>query len=111
MSSLVKNFGLRIARCGFGNAIARFLLIAVCVLITHHSLRITVAAQSATATLSGTVVDQNGAAIPGVAITVLNAGTSLQREVASNDKGDFVVPLLSPGTYQIRARRDGFAQL
>ncbi len=96
------------------SALRSLLSLAFCLLallITHRSSLITVAAQSATATLSGTVVDQNGAVIPGVSITVLNAGTSLQREATSNDQGDFVVPLLPPGTYQIRARRDGFAQL
>ena len=81
------------------------LLLALCALpFAAH-------AQSATATLSGTVVDQNGAAVPGTAITVLNAGTSLQREATTNDGGNFTVPLLSPGTYTVSARRDGFAPL
>ncbi len=93
------------------NSISRLLRIAVPTLFALCALPLAAFSQSATATLSGTVVDQNGAAIPGVAITVLNAGTSLQREVSSNDQGDFVVPVLSPGTYQVRARRDGFAQL
>src|SRR6266542_4471427 len=93
------------------NSMTRLLPLAVLTLLCGFCLLPSASGQSATATLSGTVVDQNGAAIPGVSITVLNAGTSLQREVSSNDQGYFVAPLLSPGTYQVRARRDGFAPL
>ena len=88
-----------------------FLTTAIVVTLSAFCFPSPALGQTATATLSGTVVDQNGAAIPGVMITVLNASTSLQREVNSSEQGGFVVPLLSPGTYQVRARRDGFAPL
>jgi len=93
------------------NLIARLLPVAVVTVLIAFCFLPSAFGQAATATLSGTVVDQNGAAIPGVAITVLNTATSLQREVTSNEQGGFVVPLLSPGTYQVRAGRDGFARL
>src|SRR5690242_1061587 len=67
-----------------------------------------VLAQTATASLSGAVVDQNGAAVPGVAVAVTNAGTSLERNTTSNDSGNFTFPLLPPGTYTLTAKRDGF---
>ena len=67
------------------------------------------AAQSSTATLSGTVTDQNGAVVPGAAITLVNDGTTLQRQATTNDDGDFTVALLPPGTYTLNAQRDGFA--
>src|SRR5262245_31574315 len=88
-----------------------WLTLVVCLLPTAYCLLPTVFAQLATATLSGTVVDQSGAVVPGVAITVLNTGTSLQRQATTNSDGYFTVPLLSPGTYMISARRDGFAPL
>ncbi len=66
-------------------------------------------AQSTSATLSGTISDQNGAAIPGVAVTVTNVATRLKREAVTNDEGYFTAPLLPPATYTIGARRDGFA--
>ncbi|HEY2971893.1 MAG TPA: carboxypeptidase-like regulatory domain-containing protein [Pyrinomonadaceae bacterium] len=65
-------------------------------------------AQSATATLGGTVEDQNGAVVPGVNITVQNTGTSFERQASTNESGSFTIPLLPPGTYTITARRDGF---
>ncbi|HEY2972628.1 MAG TPA: TonB-dependent receptor [Pyrinomonadaceae bacterium] len=84
-------------------ALGSVLLVAVCALpfaVAH--------AQSASANLSGTVEDQNGAVIPGVAITVQNVGTSLKRQATTNESGSFRIPLLPPGTYTVLARRDGF---
>jgi len=78
-----------------------FLLTAYCSLLTVH-------AQTATATVSGTVEDQNGAVVPGVSITIQNRATSLERQATTNDSGQFTIPLLSPGTYTIIARDDGF---
>jgi hypothetical protein len=66
------------------------------------------AAQSATATLSGTVTDQNGAVVPGAKITVVNVGTRLQREATTNGEGYFVVLLLPPSNYKVRVEGQGF---
>jgi hypothetical protein len=77
-------------------------------LITHHSSFITVAAQSSTATLSGTVTDPNGAVVPDVKVTVTDPATRLQRTAMTNDSGQFVVPLLPPSTYDLTLERAGF---
>src|SRR5260370_42568500 len=66
-------------------------------------------AQSSTATLSGTVEDQNGAIVPGAAVTLVNRATGLQRETMTNDQGSFTIPLLQPSTYSVTVRREGFA--
>jgi hypothetical protein len=68
----------------------------------------TVHAQSATATLAGSVLDESGAVVADVQITVINLGTGLERTTTSASRGSFVVPLLPPGTYRLIARRDGF---
>jgi carboxypeptidase family protein len=67
-----------------------------------------VSAQSSSVTLSGSVVDENGAVVPDTEITVLNLATSFRRETVTNDEGYFTVPLLPPGTYSLTAMRDGF---
>lgn len=67
-----------------------------------------IAAQSATATLSGTVVDQNGAVVPGATVTIINNATLLKRDSVTNGEGSFTVPLLQPGNYTVRAQHDGF---
>ena len=66
-------------------------------------------AQSATATLSGTVVDEQSNVVPDVKITLQNDATSRTRDVTSNDSGRFTMPLLPPGTYTLTARGGGFA--
>src|SRR5260370_23279559 len=65
-------------------------------------------AQSATATLSGTVEDTNGAVIPGAGVTVTNTETRLARQTITTSEGYFTVPLLPPGTYIVRAEAQGF---
>jgi len=86
----------------------RALVLIGLLLITHHSSLITVRGQSATATLSGTVVDSNSAVIPDARITLLNNATSLKRQTTTNDDGYFTLPLLPPGTYTLTTQRDGF---
>jgi hypothetical protein len=78
-----------------------FLLSAFCLLPSAF-------AQSATATLSGTVQDEKGASVPGVSITIQNNATSMERQTTTNESGDFSAPLLPPGNYTLIARRDGF---
>lgn len=64
-------------------------------------------AQGATASISGTVVDPAGGAIPGAAITVTNAsGASF--ETVSNAEGAFNVPALMAGAYKVTVSLTGF---
>jgi hypothetical protein len=71
----------------------------------------TARAQSPAATLGGTVLDENGAVVPAVEITVLNLSTAVQRHAVTGGEGAFVVPLLPPGRYTLTAQREGFAAL
>jgi hypothetical protein len=68
-------------------------------------------AQSATASLEGTLTDEAGAVVPAVSITVLNLNTALQRHAMTDVGGYFVIPLLPPGRYAVTARREGFATI
>ncbi len=65
-------------------------------------------AQSATATLRGTVEDANGAVVPGASITLVNKATSIKRQTTTNGEGYFTVPLLPPGTYTLTTQHQGF---
>src|SRR5260370_33230736 len=89
--------------------VARCSLVICVSLLTAHCLLPTAFGQSTTATLSGTVVDQNGAAIPGVSITVENTSVGLKRQATTTGEGYFTIPLLPPGTYSVRAEGQGFA--
>jgi outer membrane receptor protein involved in Fe transport len=66
-------------------------------------------AQTTTATLSGTVTDNKGAVVPDVSIIISSAATGLKRQTTTNSEGVFTVPLLPPGSYLLKAQRDGFA--
>ena len=68
-------------------------------------------ARGSTATLSGTVSDQNGAVIPGASVAVINIEQGFQRTTTTNDEGNFVVSLLPPGTYTVKAEQKGFNPL
>ena len=63
----------------------------------------------ATASITGRVVDQGGAVLPGATITVTNASTGRARESVTNAVGLYSVPALDPGTYDVRAALSGFA--
>ncbi len=58
--------------------------------------------------ITGTVADSTGAVIAGAAVTVTNTGTSVARKVETNETGNFTVPFVPPGNYQIRVEKDGF---
>ena len=66
--------------------------------------------QSTTGNIEGRVVDQNGAAVPGVAVTATNQDTGFGKVVQSDDDGTYVIVLLPPGTYTVEtAAAKGFA--
>ena len=58
--------------------------------------------------ISGHVADPTGAAVPGVAITLTNVGTSGMRSTVTTGAGDYLFPDVPPGIYNIEAQRQGF---
>ncbi|MEK7724101.1 MAG: carboxypeptidase regulatory-like domain-containing protein, partial [Acidobacteriota bacterium] len=70
---------------------------------------INIFAQTSTATLSGSVSDENGAAIVGATVTVLNTETGVKRTVVTNENGGFTIPLLQPSKYQLTVQQNSFA--
>src|SRR5688572_28340403 len=69
------------------------------------------AAQAGTGTISGTVVDEQGAAIPGAIVTVTETATGATRTAASSAEGVFRVAGLSAGRYSVDVNLDGFQPL
>ncbi len=66
------------------------------------------AAQQGTSELRGRAVDQQGAALPGVALVVTNQGNGTFRETVSGGDGAFLLSGMTPGTYEVRAELAGF---
>ncbi|HEX8617038.1 MAG TPA: TonB-dependent receptor [Thermoanaerobaculia bacterium] len=65
-------------------------------------------AQSSTGSISGTILDESGAALPGVTVTVTNAATGATRSAVTNGSGYYQVALLPPGEYAVDAMLEGF---
>jgi hypothetical protein len=55
------------------------------------------------ATVTGTVVDPSGAAIPDATVTILNTGTGLKKTLRSNGAGNFTAAALPFGDYTLTA--------
>ena len=66
-------------------------------------------AQNPRGSLRGTVQDATGARIPSAKIVVRAVDSSLQREAASEDRGEFRLDDLLPGTYHMTVSATGFA--
>jgi outer membrane receptor protein involved in Fe transport len=60
------------------------------------------------AEISGTIIDQQNAVLPGVTVTVTEENTGLSRNTVTSANGDYVVPTLLPGRYTISAELSGF---
>ena len=67
-------------------------------------------AQVNTATISGSVKDPKGAVIPGAGIVATQKSTSMIFNAFSNEKGEFTLPFLPPGTYSITITSPGFSK-
>jgi Carboxypeptidase regulatory-like domain/TonB dependent receptor len=66
------------------------------------------AAQVTTADILGTATDASGAVLPGVKITAENLATQAVHSTVSDANGNFVVPLLPVGRYNVKAEAKGF---
>src|SRR5215510_8064389 len=65
-------------------------------------------AQSDRGAISGTVIDQNGAAVRRAKVTVVNLDSGASREVTTTDDGTFVVPELRAAPYRLTVEAAGF---
>ncbi|HTV02877.1 MAG TPA: TonB-dependent receptor [Luteitalea sp.] len=65
-------------------------------------------AQSGTATLAGTVSDEQKSAVPGATVTATNAATGLSRDTVSGDNGAYQFIALPPGVYNLKVELAGF---
>lgn len=61
-----------------------------------------------TANIVGTVTDATGASVPGAKIRVQNQQTSFLYESVTSPSGDYYIPNLSSGTYQLTVEAAGF---
>src|SRR5579864_5874357 len=68
-------------------------------------------AQNPTATLVGTVTDPTGSAVMAAKVEVRNSGTNEVRKAETDHRGEFTVPYLAPGIYDVSISQTGFRML
>ncbi len=61
-----------------------------------------------TGTISGTVTDPTGAAIPGVTVVALNQDTGIKQTLVTDRKGFYSFTALAVGAYTVTAEESGF---
>jgi hypothetical protein len=72
------------------------------------SVTLSAYAQGATGQLSGTVTDAQGGRVPSASVKVTNRDTAFEREVVTDESGNFAVQLLPPGKYRAEISAQGF---
>jgi outer membrane receptor protein involved in Fe transport len=66
-------------------------------------------AQQTESRITGRIVDQSQAALPGVTVTVTNKATGATRTDVTDGEGNYAVTNLGPGTYEVKIELSGFA--
>lgn len=65
-------------------------------------------AQTSLGTITGTVTDASGAALPNATIVITNQNTGVRRVVTSTALGTYIAPSLVAGLYTVTAEAPGF---
>ncbi len=68
-------------------------------------------AQTTTGQISGTVEDASGAVVAGASVQATNLDTKAMRSVAAGAYGNYVIPLLPAGNYQVVISKPGFQSI
>ena len=79
-----------------------------CVAFLITSLALSAVAQSNRAEITGTVTDQNGAAVRDASVKVTNPATGFSREVRTSGEGNYSAPSLDIGIYTVEVSAQGF---
>lgn len=88
--------------------LTRFVLAA---LLAVGSLAGAANAQALYGSIVGEVTDPQGAALPGVSVTITNTGTRLKLEAVTDDTGSYVFRNLPPGNYDMVLSFKGFKEM
>ena len=64
--------------------------------------------QSTSATITGRITDPTKAVLPGAKVMVVDVLTNGRYETSTDQAGNYTVPSLPPGTYQIEVEKTGF---
>jgi Carboxypeptidase regulatory-like domain len=80
-------------------------------IVVALSLVSSVSAQVQTGTITGVVIDQQGAVLPGVTVTLNSDALIRPQTTVTNERGVFSVIALPPGIYRVKFELQGFASI
>ncbi|MGE5200242.1 MAG: carboxypeptidase-like regulatory domain-containing protein, partial [Rhodospirillaceae bacterium] len=89
-------------------------MVAVCLIAAAAAVMLMPApatAQILYGSLTGTVTDQQKAAMPGVTVTAINTGTNVSTEAVTDGNGNYTIRNLLPGIYDVTAVLQGFREI
>ncbi|MBV8552186.1 MAG: carboxypeptidase regulatory-like domain-containing protein [Acidobacteriaceae bacterium] len=81
---------------------------SLCVAFAFLLCTSVVFAQRDLGTVTGTVTDPQGSAVPNAKVTLTNDATGVASDTTTNDSGSYTRPALNPGTYTITVEAAGF---
>jgi hypothetical protein len=70
-----------------------------------------IAQDAGTGSISGTVTDQNGSAVAGATVDVIQTDTGSSRQVVTTSVGSYSATFLKPGHYEVVVSAPGFAKV
>src|SRR5689334_15480169 len=85
------------------------LVLAIAALVCFVLLPIRAVAQYENGSIVGTVHDASGAVISAATVKVTNVATGVVSARQTNDSGDYEVPALRVGQYNVEVTKTGFA--
>ena len=77
--------------------------------LLFFSTSLAIAQATSSGTIVGTVTDPSGAVIAGATITITDPATKSTRTTASNKQGQYIVPDVPPGVYDVKTTKTGFS--
>lgn len=86
-----------------------FLLCSILVLFLSSG--VAAFGQAGRGAISGSVMDQTGAVVPGASVTLLDPATGVARHTTSNAAGHYAFISLNPGAYRVTATQSGFTTI
>ena len=82
---------------------------ALAVLLVLHAT--TIAAQSISGSMFGSVLDSSGSAVQGAQLKLVHSGTGAERAALTDARGEFAISALGPGQYSLTVEARGFKKL
>ncbi len=79
-------------------------------LLTLGLLAVPLQAQVLYGSIVGVVQDAQGSSVPAATVTIVNKETNLTRETVSNENGEYTLPNVLPGRYDVKIGLQGFRE-